>query len=419
MRSLGWIVILLLSVLLTGCPGDDDTTSPFCLQQEGCAEVNPLTTGLQTIESEGRNRQFYVQLPENYNPDADPKPLVFAFHGTSGSFELWRDGFYDLAEVVGNDAILVYPQATVNVSGVTQWDLSFDLQYFEDVLRRLRRGLVFDQNRIFVTGHSNGGGMAHDLGCNYGDVIRAIAPHAAILKSFICTGSVAALMTHGENDTLVRPGTGEIGHDFWVAYNGFDGNMTIPGVHPTCIDHSLGASPYPVQWCLHAEGMGEDAHNAASFAFAATWEFFSNLPEVEPTADPPAGGGNQANQPDTVASFTVEFPQGIGTVTQGSLSIYPAGTQQPVGGGPESILQLSFDPGAAGPGAVVSYEIPIRWGNQIFPGTYAFNVTMYVADGGNPIPLSGKDMLVFHDISPVDANTPVVVTDTLLMELVL
>jgi len=413
------LIVIFMVFLLLGCPGDDDTTSPFCLLDESCSEVNPLTTGLQTIESAGRAREFYVQVPDDYRSSTDPKPLLFAYHGTGGNYELWLDGFYDLADAVGDGAILIYMQATEDHNGINQWNYAFDLQYFEDVLSRLRRGLVFDPNRIFVTGHSSGGGMAHDLGCNYGDIVRAIAPHSAILKSFVCTGSVAVLQSHGENDTLVNPGTGETGHQFWVAYNGFDYDTTIPGIHPSCIDHSLGASPYPVQWCLHSEGMGEAAHNWPSFASAATWEFFSTLPEAEPTVDPPAGGGNNTLQPDALMSFTLEFPPGIGTVTEGAISIYPAGSQQPVGGGPISIINRSFDPGNVGPGSVQTYELPIRYVNETFPGTYSFSVVIYVADGGNPIPFAGKDMLVFRDVDVVDRNTPIVIGTPLLLELVL
>ncbi len=315
------LIIIFLSCLLLGCPGSDDTVGPLCLMTDFCAETNPITTGLYNIESEGRTREFYVKVPTDYANSPEPKPLLFAYHGTGGSYELWLDGSYDLADEVGDGAIMVFLQATQDHNEINQWDYAFDLQYFEDVLNRLRRGIEFDAKRIFVTGHSSGGGMAHDLGCNYGDIVRAIAPHAAILKSFVCTGSVAVLQTHGSNDTLVNPGTGEAGHQFWVAYNGFDYDTTITGVHPTCIDHSLGASPYPVQWCLHAEGSGEAAHDWPSFASAATWEFFSGLPTAEPTTEPPAGGGNSAIQYDTMVMFTLEFPPGIGQITQGAISI--------------------------------------------------------------------------------------------------
>ncbi|MFW2403920.1 MAG: alpha/beta hydrolase family esterase [Gammaproteobacteria bacterium] len=410
------IAILCIAILLVGC--DEKEANTLCLLITYCAEDNPLTSGLHTIESSGRERAFYIEVPSDHATSVTAKPVIFAYHGTGGGYEFWLDGTYDLADAVGDGAILVYMQATADQNGVNQWDFSIDLQYFEDVLGRLRRGIEFDPKRIFVTGHSSGGGMAHDLGCNYGDIVRGIAPHAGILKSFQCTGSVAVLQTHSENDTLVPWGSGETGHQFWVAYNGYQLDVSGPGVHPNCVDHSQGGSPYPMQWCLHNEGMGIGAHDWPSFASAATWEFFSNLPDVEPTPDPPPGGGNVTSQPDTLMSFTLEFPQGIGEITEGALSIYPAGTQQPVGGGPDSIINRSFDPGNVGPGSVQSYEVPIKYVTETFPGTYAFSVVIYVADGGNPIPFPDRDMIVFRDVDVVDRNTPVIIDTPLLMELV-
>ena len=183
-------LIILLAGLLAGC---NDESIATCNQDEWCVKTPPATEGLNAITSAGQDREFYVQLPADYESSMDPKPLLFAYHGTGGNYNLWLDGTYDLADAVGDGAIMVFVQATADHSGVNQWNYDFDLQYFEDVLASMRVGFEFDPNRIFVTGHSSGGGMAHDIGCNFGNVVRGIAPHAAILKSFTCTGSVAVL----------------------------------------------------------------------------------------------------------------------------------------------------------------------------------------------------------------------------------
>ncbi|MDH3604698.1 MAG: hypothetical protein OEU26_34265, partial [Candidatus Tectomicrobia bacterium] len=257
-----------------------------------------------------------------------------------------------------------------------------------------------------------------ELGCNYGDIVRAIAPHAGIMRSTRCVGSVAVFQTHSENDPLSRPGSGEIGHQFFATYNGFELDVYGPGTHESCIDHSMGGSPYPVEWCLHQEGVGDEAHDWPSFGSEATWEFFSSLDDARPSADPPAGGGNAriGDLIDTTFSFTLEYPRGIVDPTQGSISIYPAGTQLPVSGGPDSILALSFDPGDVGPGSVHDYVVPIKYRSETFPGTYAFSVVMYVATGGNPIPLAGHDHMVFRDVDVIDRNTPVILDTPLVLE---
>jgi hypothetical protein len=391
---------------------------------QACSDSGELhfdpTTGLKTVQSSGEERQYFVQLPDNYDPAGPALPIIFAYHGTGGTYELWLNGFYDLADEVGNHAIMVFMQAKPDPGVGYQWDFDVDFQYFEDVLAALTTRLNIDPNRVFVTGHSSGGGMAHELGCNFGDVIRGTAPVSGILKSISCKGSVAVLQIHGLNDTLVPWGTGEAGHQFWVLYNGFTIDLSTEGIHPVCIDHSMGGSPYPVQWCLHEEGTGADAHDWPSFASESIWQFFSALPLVTPTPAPPSGGGNDnlGALLDTTFSFTAYYPEGIGEITEGAISIYPAGTQQPAGGGPQSIINRSFDPGNAGPGSTISYELPIKYVTETFPGTYAFSVVIYVADGGNPIPLPDKDYIVFHDVDVIDRNTPVIIDELLTMEVV-
>jgi hypothetical protein len=381
------------------------------------ATVPPETREI-TITSADVERVYYLIIPDDYDHQSFEKPLLFAYHGATGTYDLWLNGFYDLVDAVGNDAIIVLPQALPDHNGVTLWDYDYDFQYFEDVLADVKSKVHFDPTRVFVTGHSNGAGMALELGCNYGDILRGIAPHAGIMRSTRCVGSVAVFQTHSENDTLSRPGGGEIGHQFFVAYNGFELDVSGPGTHESCIDHSMGGSPYRVEWCLHHEGMGEQAHDWPSFASEATWEFFSSLDHVRPTENPPAGGGNDrvGNSIDTTVSFTLRYPSTIVDPVQGSLSIYPAGTQLPVSGGPSSILALSFDPGDVGPGSEVEYVVPIRYVTETFPGTYAFSVVMYVATGGNPIPLAGHDHMVFYDVDLIDRNTPLFIDEVLVLE---
>ena len=386
------------------------------------AAVAAPETGEVTLMSGGVQRSFYLIVPADYDASRPVKPLLVAYHGTNGSYDLWLpsesdpDGYYDLVPTVGDGAIMVLAQALPDVNGVKQWNYAYDLQYFQDVLAYVDEHLSYDKQKVFVTGHSSGGGMAHELGCKFGDRIRGIAVHAGILRSTQCVGAVAVLQTHGEYDTLVPYGTGEAGHQFWVLYNGFDYGVSTEGIRPFCIDHSLGASPYPVQWCLHQEGEGVEAHNWPSFASAATWEFFSGLAPVAESEDPPAGGGNDkvADLFDTTLSFTLVYPAGIGQVTQGSIGLYPAGTTTP-SGGPDAILQLSFDPGAVGPGSTQRYEVPIKYANQTFPGTYAFAIVIYVANGGNPIPFVGRDHIVLTDVNVVDRSTKVEIVPELLL----
>ena len=254
----------------------------LCTLIAGCFDNNSNTTlpesGLQTISSAGLQRSYYLDLPSDYDPDAAPRPLIIGYHGTGGSHQAWFDD-YRLREVVGDGAILVYPDALPNAANINQWDFANDFQMFEDLLERLPAQLNFDASRIFITGHSSGGGFAHELGCRYGDRIRGIAPVAGSLTATSCIGAVAVLQIQGQYDPLVPIGVAQLGHRFWTLYNGFSLGTSNPGVAPECVEHAPGPSDYPVQWCLHQEGQGAGnaAHAWPSFANAAVWDFLRGL----------------------------------------------------------------------------------------------------------------------------------------------
>lgn len=385
--------------------------------------VTPFPTassGLKTLLSRGDIREYYLDMPTDYDPHGSLKPLIIAYHGTGGSYQRWLD-YYRLNATVGNGAILLYPDARPNGAGVNQWDFAEDFQMFEDLLDQLPANVRYDSKRIFITGHSSGGGFAHELGCRYGSKIRAIAPDAGSLTTSTCVGSVGVLQIQGAKDSYVPAGIGEIAHQYWVLYNGFESDVSGAGVVPECIDHSLGASDYPVQWCLHQEGDGPTAHAWPSFANTAIWTFFQSLQPLTPRTEAPLGGGNEraAGTSDTTLSFTLRYPAGMGTPIQAAAVLRPGGTVPPVSGAPIAFLNLSFPPGAS-PGDERSYEIPVRFlefgGAVTFPGTYTINLVVYVEGGSFPIPAQGVDYTVYVDANLLDRSAPIVIPGVLTLE---
>jgi polyhydroxybutyrate depolymerase len=413
MFNIRLLSLLILSLLLAGCHQDDSGSNP---------SAAPLESGLKTIRSGGVDRSYYLDLPADYAESAEPKPLIIAYHGTGGSHEAWLNGTYDLKAAVGDGAILIYPDARPNAAGTKQWDFAADFALFEQFLDELPASLRFDANRVFVTGHSSGGGFAHELGCKYGNRIRAIAPVAGSLTAVQCTGAVAVLQIQGSKDSVVPLNIGELAHKFWVLYNGFTRSVSGPGISQTCIDHSLGASAYPVQWCLHDEGDGPTAHAWPSFASEAIWAFFAGLPEAQPGDMPPPGGGNDRvlAGADTTVSFTLRFPIDIGTPVQAALVLYASGQKQPVSEAPIAFLNLNFPLGGAGAGDERPFTVPVRFddldGPEFFPGTYVVDIVVYVEGGGFPIPVSGIDHTVLFEQQFSDRNTPIIVPGVLQLE---
>lgn len=413
MKNIARLVpVLFLAALLAGCPWDDDGAPPAA-PPAGTPEP-PVATGLQSITVDGAARSYYLDLPSDYDASAPARPLIIAYHGTGGSYQAWLD-VYKLREVVGDGAILVYPDALPNAAGTKQWNFATDFRMFEELLAQLPARISFDSNRVFVTGHSSGAGLTNEIGCRYGDRIRAIAPVAGGLTTYSCVGAVAVIQVQGRKDSLVPQNIAQLAQRFWVLYNGFTVAGATPTAVPECVDRAGGAATdYPVWWCLHDEGDGLTAHAWPSFANQAIWDFFRALAPLPPQEAPPPNGGNDKALAgaDTTLSFTLAFPPGMPTPLSAAATLYPAGTQQPILEAPLVFLNTGFAPGA-GPGDTHGYQIPVSLTGATLPGDYTLAVVIYVEGGSFPIPASGVDHIALTDVAIADATTPIAVPGVL------
>ncbi len=153
------------------------------------ARTEPPASGQllqQALTSSGIARQFTWYLPPQ--PAAKPA-LLFALHGSMSKPEHIRlqsgYGFERLAEQKG--FLVVYPQGfdhhwndcrksadyQANVQNID------DPQFFRDMVAWFDQHYGIDRQRVFVTGHSNGGHMTYRLALEAPDLVRAVAPIAA------------------------------------------------------------------------------------------------------------------------------------------------------------------------------------------------------------------------------------------------
>ena len=164
------------------------------------------------------NRRYALYLPSSFSMSNNKLPLLIALHGGGGAPQKWgaytNYGFEKLAEQEG--FILAYPEGIEK-----QWNDGRHFQYsyahrnnIDDIgfLGKLIDHLVktypIDKNRVFVTGASNGGMMAHYLGIYYSDKIAAIAPVIAsipknIYPTVMSKEPISVLMINGMDDPLV------------------------------------------------------------------------------------------------------------------------------------------------------------------------------------------------------------------------
>ncbi|MCP4089099.1 MAG: hypothetical protein GY746_04830 [Gammaproteobacteria bacterium] len=380
-----------------------------------------LATGLQTIQSGADEREFWLQLPSDYGV-GDPKPLVFAYHGYTGSYQNWvgPTRAYDFIDEVGDDAIFVAPNALPNAAGQRVWGGVDDYAFFLDMIAELQLlGLVYNSNRVFVAGHSNGAGFTHDLGCEYGDVIRGIATAAGALTNNNCTGSLAALMMQGSNDPLTNSNLALGALRYWVLYNGWAENTFGAATVGLCDDYANITpakplnQPYPVLWCEHTQG-----HSWPDYASQTVWDFFTGLSDQALTTDAPPGGGNAVAElpKDSDMTFQVQVPATINrplnaVPTLRSASYYDS----PTCSAPPIVLSQAFSvDGLMVPGEVSSAStIPITYfsftGPIDFTIPWTLSIAVYVEGGSTsviPTPFIDHELKVLLLPAGYDPDNP-------------
>ncbi len=256
-------------------PDDDPPPRVEVAPSSGCGGDTSPPSGALTIDVDGLERSYIVSLPEDYEPST-PYPLVFAFHGLGASGQLVSRAFYfGIEQQGGKPSIFVYPDGLDDGDG-TGWPNTDgrDVAFFDTMLATMENGYCVDTARVFATGHSYGGIMSHNLGCQRGDVLRAIAPVAGAFfgRGQTCTGPIAAWGAHGDPDGTVAYSSGLSAIERVMEANGCDPESSAP-VTPTdyCTRYECSAG-YPVTWCIH-----DQDHDWPQFAAESIKAFFDGF----------------------------------------------------------------------------------------------------------------------------------------------
>lgn len=147
-----------------------------CLAPAG----GPARPGLSSrvLISGGARRCYLLYAPAGLDP-ARPLPAVFALHGFAGhansmrSIAVWEP----LAE--REDFLVVYPDGSSfllrwNIGPVANIPTVDDVQFIGDVIADLSHIAPLDPARIYVTGFSNGGQMAHRIACQLAHQVAGV-----------------------------------------------------------------------------------------------------------------------------------------------------------------------------------------------------------------------------------------------------
>lgn len=249
-----------------------------------------------------------VHVPAGYDPTR-ATPLVLNLHGYSG------DGNSQMAlsrMIATSDAqgfIALHPDGHHSprgwnggvCCGAAATSGTDDTAWLADVLDEAESTLCVDTARVYASGMSNGGFMAHRLGCEIAERIAAIAPVAGVTGIPNCNPSrpVAVMQIHGTSDPLIpHTGGGVNGNepvqatiDRWVANNGCTGApaQTYQNGDATCVQYGACTGGADVVSCT-IEGGGHQWPGGMSLgsflghlsndldATNAMWAFFAAHP---------------------------------------------------------------------------------------------------------------------------------------------
>jgi polyhydroxybutyrate depolymerase len=123
--------------------------------------------------------------PKNAKPKVTPMPVLLVLHGNGGSGSTMEQMTLGQLNRIADkrSVIVVYPDGidrnwnVIDTDGVD--DIAFLRAVVDDVEKRQPVTRPVDRQRIYATGFSTGGLMAHRLACDAADFVTAVAPVAA------------------------------------------------------------------------------------------------------------------------------------------------------------------------------------------------------------------------------------------------
>ena len=164
---------------------------------------------------DGIEREALIYEPPQSHTAATP--VIFAFHGHGG--DMRHAALIYHYQTVWPEALVVYPEGLPTPGKLTDPDGKRngwpnapgilgdrDLKFFDALLASLRQDYRLDDRRLYVAGHSNGGGFTYLLWAMRGDLFAAFAPSASVASPRVLPLLKPKPVLHiaGRNDELVK-----------------------------------------------------------------------------------------------------------------------------------------------------------------------------------------------------------------------
>ncbi|NEA24655.1 alpha/beta hydrolase family esterase [Actinomadura bangladeshensis] len=301
------LVVLAVTLVLAGCTeehGTKDGDGGRPAKVDGVPTAQGTHKQKMDVGTFG-HREFLLHVPakvsdgkwEDGKP-ADPPALVIALHGGLANMSKMEDlsGFDKLSDEHG--FLVAYPDGFMTTwnagdcCGAAKVGDIDDVGFLTKLIDKLTGAGLADPKRVYVTGFSNGAGMAYKMACEKPDKVAAIGVvEGALVTPCDPDRPVSAMIFHGTADRSV-PFNGGGNRDFndkrpfppvskavefWRKLAGLpEPHKTVKalGAGTDCASTGKGAQGVAVTFCK-IEGGG---HQWPDEAGPMLWDFFAAHP---------------------------------------------------------------------------------------------------------------------------------------------
>ena len=255
--------------------GAGDSSAGPMRMSEACGKgVAAPKEGLHEIMVGNMVRKFFFRVPSSYD-GKKPWPVIFAFHGAGNKSAAWFDTNTDLRPKTEEKAVLLFPEGALRRPGNLSWvHMSPENVLFVDAMMKwLGDNVCIDLGQVFAAGQSSGGYMAMTLGCQRGNVFRAVATSSGgILDPGACTGSPAAIwMRTGKADSASGHKSVLDTRDFWVKAKGCSAEPPKAVDPAPCVSYSGCQGGVKVIFCDDPGG-----HGWPGYMTDGIWKLFTS-----------------------------------------------------------------------------------------------------------------------------------------------
>jgi polyhydroxybutyrate depolymerase len=233
--KLGIIGCLFVALLVAGCgedekPGPGTTPPPdsgstdtgSSTTEDGASDApsgdtrpcegSTITNGNFMLTHDGVQYGYLVHLPPSYD-GTKRTPLLVNWHAYRSN--AFQQQFYTGTDTVADEQgfIVVYPDSPDRSWAAGTCCTNFDggmpnrddIGFARALVTAVSKAACIDSKRVYATGMSNGGFMAHRVACEAADIFAAVAPVAANNGVANCQPSrpVPIMHFHGTADTTI------------------------------------------------------------------------------------------------------------------------------------------------------------------------------------------------------------------------